>query len=173
MKNILYFLVLLLSSAAAFADTSINGRWLDYYEEGDSIRISNGVSLSTKEDHKRVGAYIKTGLWTWDLSNSILTFKVKSSNWKNVKSAVLVVSSSGLKFEKAATLDIKHLIGNATSSDWIEVTAKQDTWIIDGAVNWSKINSFLFAMSSQNSVNVTVEISNITSSKNDLLFQQD
>lgn len=172
MKNFFYFLVLLLFSPFVFADTQINGRWLDYYEEGDSIRINNGVSLSTKEDNKRVGAYIKTGLWTWDLSNSILTFKVKSANWKNVKSAVLIVSSSGLKFEKAATLDVKKLVGDTTSKDWIEVTVLQETWVLDGGANWAKINSFLFAVVGQNDPN-TVEISNISTSKNNLLFQQD
>lgn len=168
MKKFLCFLILfkfLFLTWPVFADSSINGRWLDYYEEGDSTRIDKGVSLKTKEGQKRVGAYIKTGLWTWDLSDSILTFRVKISNWKDVDTAILVVSSSGLKFEKAATFNIKQRLVGASNNEWIEISVPKSAWVIDGEIDWSKINSFLFAVADLGYKRIDAEIANIKVTK--------
>lgn len=168
MKKILCFLVLfkfLFLTWPVFADSSINGRWLDYYEEGDSTRIDKGVSLKTKEGQKRVGAYIKTGLWTWDLSDSILTFRIKISNWRDVDTAILVVSSSGLKFEKAATFNIKQRLIGTPNDEWVEISVPKSAWVIDGDIDWSKVNSFLFAVADLGYKRIDAEIANIKVSK--------
>ena len=54
--------VLFVWPGLAYADgLSMHGRWLDYYEEGDSIRTEQGASVTTRVANQKAGAYLKTG----------------------------------------------------------------------------------------------------------------
>lgn len=175
MKKLLCLLILLkvfLTTWPVMADASINGRWLDYYEEGDSVRVDKGVSVTTRTANERAGAYLKTGLWRWDLSNSVITFRVKVSNWRDVHTMIFVVGSSGLKFEKSATFNIKQRIIGASNNEWVEISIPQSAWIIDGDVDWANINSILFAVADLGYQRITAEIANIKITKIPQTIQQ-
>ena len=78
----LRFIFCVFFSGWVVADTTLNGRWLDYFEEGDSVRVDRGVAVTTRVAGAKAGAYLKTGLWTWNLERSSLSFRVKVSEWK-------------------------------------------------------------------------------------------
>lgn len=169
MKRLLCFLVVLkfcLFTWPAVADTAINGKWLDYYEEGDSLRIDKGVSITSQTANELAGAYLKTGFWTWDFSDSIVTFRVRSTNWRDVNSLSLIITHSGLKFKESETLDIKQRLINPPNNEWIEVAVPVSAWIKYGVVNRSKINSILISISDLGYNRITVDIANIKITKN-------
>lgn len=149
----------------AFAQsTQINGRWLDYYEEGDSIRTEQGVAVTTRVGEQKAGAYLKTGLLKWDFSASSVTFRVKASNWRDVKVASLVVGN-GTKFDRAATIDIKTRLVNPPNDEWVQLTVPFSAWSIDGNIDWERVDNVLFAVSDLGYQRVTANISSIVVQK--------
>jgi AraC-like DNA-binding protein len=145
---------------SALADSSLSGRWLDYYAEGDSYRIDKTAKVITQKPGERAGAYLKTGLWTWDMDNVSVSFRVKVSDWSKTKVATLIVGN-GLKFENAATFDIKRRFVNPPNDEWIEVNVVPSAWTIDGTVDWKNIDSVLFAIADDGSERITAQIANI------------
>lgn len=145
---------------SVFADSSLNGRWLDYFDEGDSIRIEQGVKVTTRKPEERAGSYLKTGLWTWDLSNTSMSFRIKVSDWKSVSILTLMVGN-GLKFEKSALIDIRRRFINPPNNEWIEVNIPFSSWSRDGNIDWTKVDSFLVTIADNGAQRVTVEIANI------------
>lgn len=144
----------------ARADTTLNGRWLDYFEEGDSIRKDGGVSVTTSKPKEKAGAYLKTGLWTWNLEKSSLSFKVKVSNWNEAFVITLLVGH-GHKFENAATFDIKRRFVGAPNNEWIEVVVPPSAWDIEGTVDWKNIDAVLLSVSDVGNERINVQIADI------------
>ena len=144
----------------ALADTSLHGRWLDYYEEGDSTRISRGVSVVTQKPNERAGGYIKTGLWTWNMKDSAVSFRVKVSDW-NKASVVTLVVGNGLKFSNAATFDIRRRFVGSPNDEWVEAVIPPSAWSVDGDIDWENIDSVLFSVMDTGESRITAQIANI------------
>lgn len=144
---------------SVFADSTLNGRWLDYFDEGDSVRIEQGVKVTTRKANERAGAYLKTGLWTWDMANTSMSFRIKVSDWKNVSILTLMVGN-GLKFERSAIVDIRRRFINPPSNEWIEVNIPFSAWTSNN-VDWAKVDSFLVTVADSGDARVTVQIANI------------
>jgi peptidoglycan/xylan/chitin deacetylase (PgdA/CDA1 family) len=144
----------------SLADTSLNGRWLDYYDEGDSLRQDGGVLINTRKPLERAGGYIKTGFWTWNLKDSVVSFRVKVSDWSKAKIVTLIVGN-GLKFENAATFDIRRRFINAPNNEWVEVVIPQSAWAAEGNIDWENIDSVLFSVMDNGDDRITAQIANI------------
>ncbi len=161
MIKTLFAVILYSLSTVAVANETISGRWLDYFNEGDSYVINGGVQVTTKEDKVKVGSYLKTGLWRWNLQDSTITFKIRSSNWNNTFITSLIVTDVGLKFQSSATLDIKSRLVNPHDNEWIEVTVPASAWEHEGTINWSKINAILLSVADNGSGRAVVGIKDI------------
>lgn len=157
---VVFFSLFLLATKESHADTSINGRWLDYFEEGDSLRIDGGVKVTTLKPKEKAGAYLKTGLWTWNLEKTSLSFKIKVSNWNEAFIITLLVGN-GLKFENAATFDIKRRFVGGAPNEWIEVVVPPSAWNIEGVVDWKNINSILLSIADAGTERIDVQIADI------------
>lgn len=161
-----FFLVCLLKffvfvwPGLALADSSINGRWLDYYEEGDSVRVDRGVKVTTIAPERRAGGYLKTGFLTWNLEQKAISFRVKVSDWSKAKVISLIVGN-GLKFENSATFDIRRRFVGSPNNEWVEVVVPPSAWNIDGQVDWRNIDSILFSVMDDGSERITAQIANI------------
>lgn len=158
MKKILT--ALCLSLAATTYAGSINGRWLDYYDEGDSIRVANGSSVTTRKAKERAGTYLKTGIWKWDIENKSVSFRVSVSDWNEVE-VVSLILGNGIKLEKSATFDIENRFVNAPNNEWVDVVVPKSAWIIDGEVEWDKIDTILFVIADKGNKRVSAKITHI------------
>ena len=165
-KFLYYFSIFVIFFALGFylapanADTNINGRWLDYFEEGDSLRQDGGVKVTTIKPKEKAGAYLKTGFWTWNLEKSSLSFKVKVSNWNDAYIVTLLVGN-GLKFDNAATFDAKRHFINPPNNEWVEVSVPPSAWDIAGDIDWKNIDSILVSVADTGNKRITVEIADI------------
>lgn len=149
----------------AYADGfSVNGRWLDYFEEGDSYRTEQGVVVTTRVPGEKAGAFVKTGLLKWDFNNSSVTFRVKVSDWKEVSTLSLIVGN-GTKFERAATIDIKTRIINPSNNEWLQINAPFSAWSIEGDIDWTKIDNVLFSVADKGNERITAQLSGLVVQK--------
>lgn len=146
--------------APSKADTNLNGRWLDYFEEGDSLRQDGGVKVTTVKSQEKAGAYLKTGLWTWNLEKSSISFKIKVSNWNEARIITLLVGN-GLSFENAATFDVKRRFIGASPDEWVEVVVPPSAWDIEGTVDWKHIDSVLISVSDLGNHRISVQVADI------------
>lgn len=165
MKKYLFLAVLLkflvlVWPGVVMADTTLNGKWQDFYNEGDSFRVDRGVSVTTTKPLERAGGYLKTGYWTWNMKESVVSFRVKVSNWADAKVVTLIVGN-GLKFENAATFDIRQRFVGAANDEWVEVVVPQSAWTVEGTVDWENIDSVLFSVMDTGERRITAQIANI------------
>lgn len=144
----------------ALADTTLNGRWLDYFEEGDSIRIDRGASVTTQKPREKAGTYIKTGLWTWNLNKNALSFRVKVSDW-NEAGVVTLIVGNGIKLGAAATFDIRLRFVGSPDNEWIEVVVPPSAWTEENTVDWDNIDMVLFTVMDNGGKRITAQIANI------------
>ena len=165
----LFITLLLACSGLAFADTTINGRWLDYYEEGASKRVDGGVMVTTQKAGEKAGAYLKTGWLTWDLKDSTVNFTLKVSNWKDVKVLSLLVGN-GLNMEVSATIDLDWKVRSKIDDAEVVVSVPFSAWLPEEGktVDFSKIDSVLLMVASKpgSTKQVTATVTGITVVKN-------
>lgn len=165
MKKYLFLAVILkffvfVWPGVVMADTSLNGRWLDYFEEGDSVRINSGASVTTQKPQDKAGTYIKTGLWRWNLKNNALSFRVKVSDWTEAAVVTLIVGN-GIKLNAAATVDIRLRFINAPNDEWVEVVVPPSAWTEENEVDWENIDMVLFTIMDSGNQRITGQIANI------------
>lgn len=139
---------------------TLHGRWGDYFEEGDSVRIDKGVSVTTRKPNEKAGAYLKTGLLKWNVDNSSVTFRIRVSDWSELSTLTLIVGN-GSKFERAATIDIKTRVINPPNNEWLQVHASFSAWINDSNVDWSRVDNVLFTVADKGNKRVTAQIASI------------
>ena len=161
--------LLLACCGLSFADTTINGRWLDYYDEGASKRVDSGVMVTTQKSGEKAGAYLKTGWLTWDLKDSTVNFTLKVSHWKDVKILSLLVGN-GLNMEVSATIDLDWKVRSKIDDVEVVVSVPFSAWIPEEGktVDFSKIDSVLLMVASKpgSTKQVSATVTGITVVKN-------
>lgn len=140
-----------------------NTKWNSFYEASDlSTPVVNRHTQPRviTDGGAKTGAYIEYDK-PINITDGTIKFRVRSSDWKNIREFSLIFSSDGAKFEKTLTADMTQLVITPVNDQWVDISVSVERLEKWGNPDLTHINAVLWKTRAREDQTITTEIAGL------------